>query len=793
MLEIGPHNAKILIVLDAPSAESERKGLPICGAQHNLLKALLNNAKISFDECKIITVYPTKPPKNQFRLLYEKKNTPRPELSKAYTVLCDRIEEINPHVIVPLGFDAFYAVTQKQSLEAWRGSVCFFNTSKNKRIKIIPSYHPRDLFTTYSLRPICELDLSRVRRESFTREYLIDEPKMCLMPSLSAVLMWFRDFRVSKAKRLSFDTETTMSQSLLLRSIGFAYQHPETKEYNAISIPLMKSGYSQMSTTGTKINISLNSQYSPFYTASDEVRVIDCIQKIFLDTSIEIVGQNSVSFDQPVLEAQYNLEIKNHYMDTMHAHHVCYLELPKSLDFFTTFYTPYSNYWSDKITSDDRSNCAYNCMDCVVTLISSYAIEQELKELEMHDLYFKHIHKLIFALARAENRGVLFDQEACEKTKIEYEKEIESIQKEIEQEIKEEINLSSPKQLKELLYGKRHYPTQLSKTGTITTDAEAIKKLVRKFPKDKILRQILKHREISKLVSTYFNVKTDPDGVMRTSFNASGTDTGRISSSKTIRGTGANLQNIPKSIRHLFVAREGYSFVKGDLSQAETYVVAELLAKYGDNTLVKRYDDPLFDIHKWAAAGVYKCDESEITNEQRQIGKLANHSGNYGAGPGVLVSQGIKRGVEGIDYEFSKQILRTRHKQLPGLKRWWKAVEAQLNANRTLVTCFGRKRIFFGRLDESLYRTAYGFEGQSPIGDLANMILVYLDEHLPHGAHVVLQVHDEVVVECQDHLISETVECFKQAAKIPLRINANPRYIPIDISVGKDWKNCEEI
>jgi len=792
-LSHGPEKSKVMIISDAPSMESEMKGLPIGGSQLNLLKSMLMNSGIDYEQCFTTTLYPTKPPKNVFGLLYDDKQhrNPRPELKKAWNDVKTLVDNLKPNIVLLLGLDVLKAFTGYTSLKAWRGSII---KDPETSQKIIVSYHPRDILVDYSLRPISEIDLQRVKKESESPEYNIPEPEMLVLPSKDQIMEWFDAFYKSGAKRISFDIETTMSQSLLIRSIGFAYEHPQSHIYKAISICLMRSGFSMYQTQGTVINIGVDSQYSPYFTATDEARIIDLIDSVFQDSSIQKVGQNSISFDQPILEEQYKLTFKNHYFDVMHAHHLAYLELPKSLDFFTTFYTPYSNYWSNKITSDDKSNCIYNCMDCVVTLIASYAVEKELETLGLSQFYFNHIHPLAFALTRAGNRGVCFDATKAVEMKTTAEKELADINKCMKELSGKEINLASPKQLKEFLYDDRKYPIQYAKgNDSITTDAEAIKKLARKFPKDEILRLILRFREVSKLASTYLNIPVDSDRIMRTNFNASGTDTGRISSSQTLRGTGANLQNIPKSVRHLFVAREGCSFVKGDLAQAETYVVAELLAKYGDRTLVERYKNPGFDIHKWAASGIFKVDESAITDYQRQIGKLANHSGNYGAGPGVLVSQSIKRGISGIDFQFSKAILQSRHKILPGLKKWWKAVERQLQKDRTLTTCLGRKRIFFGRLDETLYRTAYAFEPQSTVGDVANIIFRELDKRLPDGSWCALQVHDEVVVECKDHLINDVIQLFREVAVIPLFINDEPRIIPIDISFGKDWKNCQEV
>jgi len=106
---------------------------------------------------------------------------------------------------------------------------------------------------------------------------------------------------------------------------------------------------------------------------------LDAIDKLFM-SGIEVVGQNSICFDEPLLRAEFGLGIKNHYMDTMHAFHCLYPEFPMSLNFLTSIYTDYPNYWSEKDTNNDLSEWKYNCMDSIVTLDVSYDIEKELKE-----------------------------------------------------------------------------------------------------------------------------------------------------------------------------------------------------------------------------------------------------------------------------------------------------------------------------------------------------------------------------------------------------------------------------
>jgi DNA polymerase I-like protein with 3'-5' exonuclease and polymerase domains len=778
----------ILLLLPHPQADSAK----------NLLKNMLNNSGILYSDCSVLYLNSSR----GFADLYEdkKKKNPTEKLLKMRAKISEKIAIKNPNIVVCFGSECLKAITNYNSVTAWRGSVIIGDHGQ----KILPTYQAEGILKLYGNRPICELDLSKAKRESYSREFDLQEPTMTLLPSYGQVIEWFDQMYQDNPDRVAFDIETTY-ETFIVRSIGLAYKIGE--EIKTISVPFTVSSPAQAITNSKfiKINNYNISCLTPYFFPLQEVTVLDLFAKLFANEKIAKVGQNSVAFDQVILEELYGFVFKNHMFDTMHAHHLCYLEFPKSLDFMTTFYTRYPNYWSNKITNDDKSNGRYNCWDCTVTLECSYVLESELKSLGMYKLYTDYIHPVLFSLARMSQVGTRLNMDKRNKLKEVFQKEIDEINKWTEKKYAKKINFDSPKQVKELLYEKEKFPEQIGKNKKVTTDAEALKKLVKRYPREEVLKKLLRYRKVSKLVGTYLSSRVSEDGALRTSFDASGTGTGRISSSQSIKKEGANLQNIPYSIRPLFIAREGYTLIEGDLSQAETLVVAELLARLGYPSLVERYEDPAFDIHSWAASGIFNRPAVDIDKSQRNIGKLSNHSGNYGAGPGVLVSQSIKREIEyngqiGIDYAFSKRILEKRHTQLPGLKVWWADVERRLKTTRCIETIFGRKRYFFGRLDKETYRTAYAFEPQSTIGDLTNRIIIRLDKKLESSLlipdfHILMQVHDSIMFEVPDACVSESIRIFRECAKIPMHFNYDrkPLIVPLDVCVGKVWGEMTEV
>ncbi len=796
--DIGPPDAKIMLIGEAPGEEEERLGKPFVGQAGLQLKRMLSHAGIDFNSCYVTNIMSERPPGNRFSYFYEttKRKILLPKLTRGIEILKKKIAEINPNVVICLGAEALRAITNKHGIEAWRGSVLVVNGQK-----IIPTYHPSYVLRKYEGHVICEMDFTKAKKESETRFYNnpCDKVDFWIAPTFEDVLKWMRTAELYK-HRISFDIETASSAESgtgLIRCLGLAQRRKDNR-ISVICIPFMKNpnepGASKVTAMRTAISVfPESSTFTSYWDKNQELQILKLTNRLFRDKDIQKIGQNSISFDAPRLWKQFKIIVENHHMDTMHAHHCCYLELQKGLNFLTTMYTDFSNYWTEKETANDMSEWRYNCMDSVVTLVVSEKLDHELKELKVSSLYFKHVHHLALALTKAQQLGMLVDVETREALKMKNEKTLKEIEEAVEKIAGKKVNINSPKQLKELFYDQLKFPTQYSKTGKVTTDENALKILKKRYPDERILQEVISHRKLAKITNTYLKAELSRDAIFFTSFDASGTDTGRISSSKTIDDTGGNLQNIPDELRSLFIPRGSKIFINLDLSQAEARIVAECLKRCGYPKLSERFRDPNFDVHKWAASGIYGIGEEDITYEQRQIGKLQNHSGNYQAGPYVLVSQGLKRGVQingrDINYTDAKRILEARHASLPGLKVWWKDIESRIASTRTITTCLGRKRFFFGRVDNTLLRVATAFEPQSTIGDVCNQIFWRLSEQLPEDARTINQVHDSVLIECSINQIGLVVELMNRISQIPLFVSDEPIIVPIDISLGFNWKD----
>jgi uracil-DNA glycosylase family 4 len=821
--DIGPPDAKIMLIGEAPGREEEKVGYPFANEKGagGLLRRMCRATGFPYNRCYVTNVVNERPPNNKFDYFYEDKSRkiPKDSLTDAWFKLGDKIKRIKPNIIVCLGAEALRAVTGEKGITEWRGTIL-----EAYECKVLATFHPASVLRKYSQRPIVELDLRRALKESTSPEYKYDNPTIIVSPNIQQVIDYIHnavtDCNSIYEGRVAFDIETVGER---VRSIALArYNSKHRKNITAISIPFLKMSSSPnlpipMTLDGNKISVTNpQTDATSYWSAENEVMVLDLLAELFNNKDIELVGQNSIIFDSPMIKDEFLIDTTNHYMDTMHAWHVLYPELPMGLSFLVSVLTDYPNYWTKKVTTDDISEWTYNAWDSVATLDISYTIEKELNETGLAGLYFNHVHPLAISLAEAAEYGVLFDQEECARIRVEQEAKLAKISSRLSEIACSDFNPNSPKQVAELLYDDLKFPKIYNK-GRLTTDEEAINKLRRKYPDEEGLRLIVQYRKVSKLISTYLNVQLHPDGRVRTSYNPSGTKGARISSSKKLTGYGLNLQNIPvgkkkgvENIRHLFIAPDGKVLIKADLSQAESMAVAWILRSFGDDTMYDIFQEGI-DIHKWRGTSIFDTTYNAITKNMRDIAKIDNHSGNYMAGPNVLMKTADQYGIEGIDLQLAKHMNFTRHKAIPGLRKWWRWVEMQLRTTRVLTTCFGRKRQFFGRIDDTTLRDAVAWEPQSVVGDVCNTIFQSVVGDVCNtifwglcrtwindsGIQPILQVHDEVVIECPHYrkTINDVVDSIKRIANIPLTIRPamEPLTIPIEIKVGKNWRDMKEL
>jgi DNA polymerase-1 len=354
-----------------------------------------------------------------------------------------------------------------------------------------------------------------------------------------------------------------------------------------------------------------------------------------------------------------------------------------------------------------------------------------------------------------------------------------------------DFNINSPKQLNDVLFGKLGLPTTgLKKTvHGYSTDVVTLELLKDQHP---IIQYLLEYRELTKLLGTYVDALPELvnpyTGRLHTSYNQTGTSTGRLSSNNP------NLQNIPirtevgREVRRAFVASEGHLLLSVDYSQIELRVLAHISE---DETLLKAFAEDQ-DIHRATAAAVNRIPLEDVTYEQRSFAKRVNFGLIYGMGAHRLAQDSE------LNFDEAKRFIANYFKELPGVEKYIKETRQQALEAFKVTTLFNRTREFNTlrkvtnhNIREAELRAAINTPIQGSAADIMKRAMIDLHNALkdsPLQAKMILQVHDEIVLEVAE----KDIEAVK-ALVVDLMENAYPLRVPLkaNAEVGKNWRDME--
>ena len=412
----------------------------------------------------------------------------------------------------------------------------------------------------------------------------------------------------------------------------------------------------------------------------------------------------------------------------------------------------------------------------------------KLEELGMHTLYYQVDLPLCTVLAEMERKGFLVDQKALRAFGEMLTQGIAADQSRIYELAGEEFNINSTQQLGHILFDKLDLPpVKKTKTG-YSTNAEVLEKLKGQHP---IIEVILDYRQLAKLQSTYVEGLTKviaEDGRIHTSFQNTVAATGRLSS------TEPNLQNIPvrtelgAELRKMFVAPEGYKLVDADYSQIEL----RLLACISGDTVMQEAFKSGEDFHTITASRVFGVPVDAVSHEMRRRAKAVNFGIVYGISDFSL-SQDI-----GVTRAEAKEYMEKYFETYHGVRDYMKRVVEQAKADGYVSTLMGRRR-WLPELQSSNFnmrsfgeRVALNMPIQGTAADLIKLAMIHVRNRLKEeklGARLVLQVHDELIVECADAEVARVkallTEEMEHVMDLPVPMRA-------DSAVGQSWAEAKE-
>ncbi len=543
-------------------------------------------------------------------------------------------------------------------------------------------------------------------------------------------------------------------------------------------------GLSLATGTGEACYVPLKARKMPSGKRCIEESVVkEKIRALLIDPDMRIVGQN-IKYDYKVFK-RWGIEMGNLYFDTMVAAWV--LDTTRSAYNMDRLARDYLGYETIHYTDLIEKNSSLTLADVDLEQVTDYAAEdaditfqlyeilsEQLKGNKLDRLFFDLEMPNVKVLAEMELAGIRLLPQELAKLSSRFEEELVRVKAEIYRQVGKEFNIASTKQLQEILFVERKLkPIKKTKTGW-STDSQVLETLAAEDP---VCANILKHRNFSKLKSTYVDALPqliNPlTGRLHTHYRQTGSATGRLSSQNP------NLQNIPireaagRQIRDAFVASPGYTFVSADYSQIELVVLAAL----SDDPILMEAFSSGADIHIQTAALLFGTDEEQITPEMRRIGKTINFGVIYGMSA-FRMSRDLK-----IPKKDADTFIETYFQRYHGVDDFIKRTIREAEELGYVQTLGGRRR-YLPRINSrnktekrAEERIAVNTSIQGSAADIIKWAMIQISEKLKGlKSRLILQIHDELLFEVAEEelksvekLVKTTMET-AMPLKLPLRV-----------------------
>jgi len=575
------------------------------------------------------------------------------------------------------------------------------------------------------------------------------------------------DFFITK-ESVSIDTETTSTDAISAELVGLSFSVEEKKAFY-VAVP---ANY------------------------EEALKIVQIFKPLYESDKIMKIGQN-IKYDYEVL-TRYGVTLQGKMFDTMIAHYLIQPELHHNMDYMAETLLGYQTIHIEELLGPKGKKqknmrdlsptdiYEYAAEDADITLRLKNVLEPRLKELGVEELFWNIEMPLVRVLADMELNGVCLDTEALQDTSKIFTERMKQYEQEIYKEAGEKFNISSPKQVGDILFGKLQImdKPKKTKTGQYVTSEEVLQSLESKSP---IVRNILNYRGMKKLLSTYIDALpkliNPRTGHIHTSFNQALTATGRLSSSDP------NLQNIPvrtddgKEIRKCFIPEDGCLFFSADYSQIELRIMAHLSE---DENMMEAFREG-HDIHRATAAKIWHVDIDKVTDAQRKKAKQANFGIIYG-----ITTYGLAQRMD-IPNGEAKELIEGYFRTFPKVQAYMEHAKEVARAKGYAETLFHRRR-YLSDIN-SRNATVRGFAERNAINapiqgteaDIIKVAMVRIWERFKKEgirSKMILQVHDELN-------FSVFPEEREQVERIVIEEmqNAYPLNVPLiaDAGWGKNW------
>jgi len=609
----------------------------------------------------------------------------------------------------------------------------------------------------------------------------------------------------TKGKDMFFDIET--NPSLEMTCFGFSFGG---KGY---CVPMLRINY---------------------YHYDETHQILRALAVAFRDNTVVI---HNALFDLFVVAYRYGIPAPRKVYDTMLAHHRLFPEIEKSLGHCISLYTDQPYHKNEGCYNPQNAEqfdqlYHYNVKDVLTMALIKPSID-ELAVTMGATKSIEQANSMVVPYLTAMCQGLRINTAEKKKILMRNERHKNQLRRMLSLLVGHDLNPNSPKQVSVYLYDRM----KLKKPAKDLTNEKTLLQHRLKYDLPAI-SIILKYRSIAKESG---QLKYNPyDGLhnkpmvdrITTSYNLAGTSTFRLASRKLLGRWGTNIQNIPKKLRHLFIADEGKVLVQADQAGAEAMIVGYLCTQGNFRTLflegikshvfvaMRLFPDvwsaelgrsidefceapihELKDIKGWDELNSVIKDSDNWTADKRYyfMAKMVCHASNYGMKAPTFRTNILQKsqGAIALESKEAKRFLSTYHKLFPEINQWHNETVERLKETRTLKNLFGYPRYFTGIIDESMYKEAYAFVPQSTVGCITNLAFVELQNRQDLqelGVDVLQNNHDSVLLQCApEHSEFVAQEAMKHLNREMISPRGERFSMRSEAMIGDNWKEMIDV
>lgn len=777
----GSDDAEIVLIGEFPGEQEIAYKKPFIGSggKHlfNVIRSFGIKRNICYSTCVIkrrVTLN-TKVGETEFSLWQEALLFELEALTKAKIIVC-------------VGEFAMNAILGIEKINEHRGSVYSYND-----IPVVCVNNPSLIFRQPASEIIFNLNMEKVKMlwEGTYKEH----PVEChINPTFDEALEYISAIKCIH-KKVAIDIETIGQETACI-------------------------GLSHDPHYGMCINFRNRNEHT--YTVEQEAEILLAFADMCDDPSTFTITQNG-NFDTYFMGYKDHLLFKNNF-DTLLAHHVLYPRMPHNLGFLVAQYTTHPFYKDDKDEfkegGDINGFWQYNCKDAALTFAVATALEKELHEQSLYDFFTNYAMRIEKHLPLATVTGIAVDLETRKNLRSELRSTVFAYLRKFNEAVETatglddlDINPRSPKQLQHLFFDLLDCKSTGKSTAAPVRENWLKDPRVSLETRDTIIA-LNSYLEQNKFYTTYVDTQLDKDGRFRSAYKQFGVvrAPGRLSSERTLWGSGGNAQNLPHRAYNMFITDDPNTvFIYFDLSQAEArYVGWDANIEQWKTDFEQARIDKAFDAHRALASIMFNVPYDEVPKEDfldkdgksqkdptcdlntlkptiRYTAKRCRHGLNYRMYIATL-AQNL-----GVSFGEAARNFHIYHRTNPELAEWWKALENEIKKTKMLFNSFGRRLLITERLSPDSLDSIIAFRPQSTIGDKVKLVWAQCHEDDKWNllkARICSNVHDALWGLSDISYAKTALSIMKKHAEKPIPITSivtgktEPLIIPADLKMS---------